>query len=178
MSRVGRLPVAVPAGVEVKLDGHKITVKGPKGVLARELHCDMQVSLEENEITVKRPSDAREHRALHGLTRSLVANMVEGVTSGFQKKLELVGTGYRASMSGDKLVLAVGYSHPVEIVPPDGVEIEVPSPTAIIVKGYDKEKVGQTAAQIRAVREPEPYLGKGIRYAGEIVRRKVGKTGK
>jgi large subunit ribosomal protein L6 len=172
------LPVAVPAGVEVKLDGHKITVKGPKGVLARELHCDMQVSLEENEITVKRPSDAREHRALHGLTRSLVANMVEGVTSGFQKKLELVGTGYRASMSGDKLVLAVGYSHPVEIVPPDGVEIEVPSPTAIIVKGYDKEKVGQTAAQIRAVREPEPYLGKGIRYAGEIVRRKVGKTGK
>lgn len=178
MSRVGKKPIVLPAGVEVSVEGHLVTVKGPKGELAREVHRDMQVKVADQQVTVERPSDGRLHRSLHGLTRTLVANMVEGVTKGFQRSLELVGTGYRAAKSGPKLVLTVGYSHPVEIVPPSGIEIDVPSPAAVVVKGIDKELVGSLSASIRSVREPEPYLGKGIRYAGERVRRKVGKTGK
>ena len=177
MSRIGKLPITVPAGVDVKLDGTNISVKGPKGQLTRNLHQDMNVQLENGVITVTRPSDAREHRALHGLTRTLVANMVIGVTTGYEKSLELVGVGYRASKQGTKLVLAVGYSHPVEIEPDKEIEIEVPAPTKIIVRGADKEKVGMLAANIRAVREPEPYKGKGIKYTNEVIRRKVGKTG-
>lgn len=177
MSRIGKLPIAVPAGVDVKLDGTNISVKGPKGQLTRNLHQDMNVQLENGVITVTRPSDAREHRSLHGLTRTLVANMVIGVTTGYEKSLELVGVGYRASKQGTKLVLAVGYSHPVEIEPDKEIEIDVPAPTKIIVRGADKEKVGMLAANIRAVREPEPYKGKGIKYTNEVIRRKVGKTG-
>lgn len=178
MSRIGKQPIPLPAGVEVDLTGQVIRVKGPKGELQRELHADMQVSVNDGAITVERPSDARQHRALHGLTRSLVNNMVEGVTNGFSKSLELHGTGYRASKQGEKLVLSLGFSHPVEFIPPQGLEIEVPSVTSVVVKGIDKEAVGALAATIRAAREPEPYLGKGIRYAGERVRRKAGKAGK
>lgn len=178
MSRVGKRPVAVPVGVEVKLDGHTMSVSGPRGTLERRLHTAMDVAVEGNVITVSRPTDNRQHRALHGLTRSLVANMVTGVTDGFRRTLEIVGVGYRATKQGRKLVLTVGYSHPVEIDPPEGVDIEVPSTTVVVVTGADKEKVGQTAANIRAVRPPEPYKGKGIRYQGEVVRRKAGKVGK
>lgn len=177
MSRIGKLPIPVPAGVEIKLEDNAITVKGPKGVLSRQLHKDMIINLENNELKVVRPSDQKLHRALHGLTRSLVANMVQGVTTGFEKTLDLVGVGYRASKQGNKLVLTVGYSHPVEIEPETGLDIEVPAPTKIIVRGADKEKVGLLAANIRAVREPEPYKGKGIKYTNEVIRRKVGKTG-
>lgn len=177
MSRVGRLPVAIPAGVEVKIEGNVVEVKGPKGVLRREMHPDMQISVEENKIIVRRPSDERHHKALHGLTRTLVQNMVKGVTEGFERSLELVGVGYRAAKQGKKLVLTVGYSHPVEIEPEEGLEIEVPAPNKIVVKGIDKEKVGALAARIRAVREPEPYKGKGIKYEDEVIRRKVGKAG-
>jgi len=177
MSRIGKLPIPVPAGVEVKIDGTCITVKGPKGQLTRNLHKDMNVQLENGVITVTRPSDEKEHKALHGLTRTLVANMVKGVTTGYEKSLDLVGVGYRASKQGNKLVLAVGYSHPVEIEPEKGLEIEVPAPTKIIVRGVDKEKVGMLAANIRAIREPEPYKGKGIKYSDEVIRRKVGKAG-
>lgn len=178
MSRVGKKPVTVPAGVDVKLDGSTLTVKGPKGQLVRTLHPDMKITVDAGVITVERPSDERHHRALHGLTRSLVANMVEGVSAGFTKSLELVGTGYRAAKSGQKLVLTVGFSHPVEMVPPQGIEIEVPATNTVIVKGADKEAVGAFSANVRKVRPPEPYLGKGIRYTGEKVRRKAGKTGK
>ncbi|AMA74412.1 MULTISPECIES: 50S ribosomal protein L6 [Aneurinibacillus] len=178
MSRIGKKPVAIPAGVDVKLDGTTLTVKGPKGTLTRTLHDDITVKVEGNEIIVERPSDNKMHRALHGTTRSVIANMVEGVTNGFSKTLELVGVGYRASKSGKNLTLNVGYSHPVEITPEEGIEFEVPAQTQIIVKGIDKERVGQVAAEIRAVRKPEPYKGKGIRYQGEHVRRKEGKTGK
>lgn len=178
MSRVGNKPIEIPSGVDVKIDGNVVTVKGPKGELKKEIHPDMIVKLEEKEITVERPSDEKDHRALHGTTRSIINNMIEGVTNGFSKKLELVGVGYRASKSGNKLVLNVGLSHPVEFTPEDGIEIEVPSNTEIIVKGIDKERVGALAADIRATRKPEPYKGKGIRYEGEYVRRKVGKTGK
>ncbi|MCL5038549.1 MAG: 50S ribosomal protein L6 [Firmicutes bacterium] len=178
MSRIGRKPVQVPAGVQVAVEGNTIRIKGPKGELSRELHQDMSVKLEGNEVIVVRPSDENFHRALHGLTRTLVQNMVEGVTRGFSKNLELVGVGYRAAKSGNKLVLTVGYSHPVEMVPPPGIEVEVPNPTSVVVKGSNKELVGQFAAEIREVRPPEPYLGKGIKYAGEHIRRKVGKTGK
>ncbi len=177
MSRVGRLPVMIPAGVEVKINGNVIEVKGPKGILRREMHPDMQITLDENRVVVRRPSDERQHRALHGLTRALVQNMVKGVTEGFQRSLELVGVGYRAAKQGKKLVLTVGYAHPVEIEPDDGLEIEVPAPNKITVKGIDKEKVGALAARIRAVREPEPYKGKGIKYEDEVIRRKVGKAG-
>lgn len=158
------------------VDNH-ITVKGPKGELQRDLPAEIKVEVQDNQIVVTRPSEEREHKALHGLTRTLVANMVEGVTKGFEKKLEIVGVGYRAALQGNKLVLQMGYSHPVEITPPAGIEIEVPAPTRITVKGIDKEKVGALAADIRAVRPPEPYKGKGIRYEGEYVRRKVGKAG-
>jgi len=178
MSRIGRKPIQVPAGVDIKLDNTQLTVKGPKGTLTRELHKDMKIVIAENEITVERPSDNKLHRSLHGTTRSVVANMVNGVTEGFSKSLELVGVGYRANKAGDKVVLNVGYSHPVEINPEGGVEFEVPSNTKIIVKGIDKELVGAFAAKIRSVREPEPYKGKGIKYEGERILRKEGKAGK
>jgi large subunit ribosomal protein L6 len=177
MSRIGKLPISVPSGVEVKLEDNAITVKGPKGVLSRQLHPEMIITQEDNTIVVARPSEQKKHKALHGLTRTLVANMVQGVTTGFEKSLDLVGVGYRAAKQGNKLVLTVGYSHPVEIEPEKGLDIEVPAPTKIIVRGADKEKVGMLAANIRAVREPEPYKGKGIKYSNEVVRRKVGKTG-
>lgn len=178
MSRIGRKPIAIPSGVDVTLDNTVITVKGPKGTLTRELHKDMQITVENNEINVVRPSDNKLHRSLHGTTRSVVSNMVSGVTEGFSRNLELVGVGYRASKSGDKIVLNVGYSHPVEITPEPGIEFEVPSNTKITVKGIDKERVGAYAAKIRSVREPEPYKGKGIKYEGERIIRKEGKAGK
>ncbi|MEO3947996.1 50S ribosomal protein L6 [Gorillibacterium sp. CAU 1737] len=178
MSRIGRKPIAVPSGVAVTLDNTLITVKGPKGTLSRELHKDMKVSVEENVINVERPSDNKLHRSLHGTTRSVVANMVSGVTEGFSKSLDLVGVGYRANKSGNKLVLNVGYSHPVEINPEEGIEFEVPAQNKIIVRGIDKELVGATAAKVRSVREPEPYKGKGIKYEGERIIRKEGKAGK
>lgn len=179
MSRIGKQPISIPAGVQVKLeDGNHISVKGPKGELQRTLPSDMIIEVGENVIEVKRPSDGRQHKSLHGLTRTLVANMVQGVTQGYERKLELVGTGYRATLQGSTLNLAVGFSHPVQIQPPDGISIEVPRPVEVIIRGINKELVGQVAADIRAVKPPEPYLGKGIRYSGERVRRKVGKTGK
>ncbi|MDK2888734.1 MAG: large subunit ribosomal protein [Thermoanaerobacter sp.] len=178
MSRIGRKPIALPQGVEVQIDGNTVRVRGPKGQLEREFHRDMRIRLdEEGRLVVERPSDEKLHRSLHGLTRTLLANMVEGVTKGFAKNLELVGVGYRATKQGNKLVLSVGYSHPVEIVPPPGLEIEVPAPNKIVVKGMDKEKVGALAAVIRSVREPEPYKGKGIKYENEQIRRKAGKAG-
>ncbi|ALS26188.1 50S ribosomal protein L6 [Paenibacillus cisolokensis] len=178
MSRIGRKPIQIPSGVSITLDNGVITVKGPKGTLSRELHKDMKVNVAENEVTVERPSDNKLHRSLHGTTRSIIANMVNGVTEGYAKSLELVGVGYRAQKSGDKVVLNVGYSHPVEIVPEKGIEFELPSNTKIVVKGIDKELVGATAAKIRAVREPEPYKGKGIKYENERIIRKEGKAGK
>lgn len=177
MSRIGRKPITIPAGVEVKLDGNFVTVKGPKGTLAREIHKDMKITIEGSELTVVRPSDAKNHRSLHGLSRTLINNMVMGVTSGFSKGLDLVGVGYRAAKQGSKLVLTVGYSHPVEMDPGADLSVEVPAPNKIVVHGIDKEKVGAFAANVRAVREPEPYKGKGIKYENEIVRRKVGKAG-
>jgi large subunit ribosomal protein L6 len=178
MSRIGRKPIQVPSGVDVSLDNNVITVKGPKGTLQRELHKDMKVVVEGGVISIERPSDDKFHRSLHGTTRTVVANMVSGVTEGFSKSLELVGVGYRASKSGEKLVLNVGYSHPVEIVPDKGIEFEVPAQNKVIVKGIDKELVGATAAKVRAVREPEPYKGKGIKYEDERILRKEGKAGK
>lgn len=178
MSRIGLKPVEIPAGVEVKLEGNKMTVKGPKGELSRELHKEMTITIEDNQVIVSRPSDQKEHRSLHGTTRTLIGNMVEGVTKGFEKSLEISGVGYRAQKQGNKLVVNAGYSHPVEIDPIDGIEIDVPKNTQLTVKGIDKELVGAVAANIRAIRPPEPYKGKGIRYAGEYVRRKEGKTAK
>ena len=177
MSRIGRQPINLPQGVEVRIENSNLRVKGPKGELSRVLHKDITVRQEDGKLLVERPSDNKQHRSLHGLTRTLVNNMVVGVTQGYEKRLELVGVGYRASKQGDKLVLAVGYSHPVEIDPPAGLEIDVPAPTKISVKGIDKEMVGALAANIRSVREPEPYKGKGIKYEGETIRRKVGKAG-
>ena len=178
MSRVGKKPIEIPAGVTVTINGSVVTVKGPKGELTRTFNPDIEIKIEENIINVSRPSDSKEHRALHGTTRALLANMVEGVSKGFERGLELIGVGYRAQKQGNKLVLNVGYSHPVEIEPEAGLEIEVPANTKIIVKGTSKERVGALAANIRDVRPPEPYKGKGIRYEGEFVRRKEGKTGK
>ncbi|MYL65871.1 50S ribosomal protein L6 [Bacillus hwajinpoensis] len=178
MSRVGLKPIEIPSDVTIDIKGDVVTIKGPKGELSRTFSPDIKVNIEENVLTVARPSDHKEHRALHGTTRSLIANMVEGVTKGFEKGLEIIGVGYRASKSGQKLILNVGYSHPVEMVPEEGIEIEVPSNTKVVVKGIDKERVGAVAANIRSVRTPEPYKGKGIRYEGEYVRRKEGKTGK
>jgi large subunit ribosomal protein L6 len=179
MSRIGKKILEIPAGVTITVaDNNTVTVKGPKGELTRTFHADIKINIEENVLTVTRPSDQKEHRALHGTTRALLGNMVEGVTAGFQRGLEFIGVGYRASKQGNKLVLNVGYSHPVEITPEAGIEIEVPANTKILVKGIDKERVGALAANIRAVRAPEPYKGKGIRYEGEVVRRKEGKTGK
>lgn len=178
MSRIGKKPVEIPAGVTLTNNNNTVTVKGPKGELTRTFHPDMEIKLEDNVLTVSRPSDIKEHRALHGTTTALLSNMVEGVTKGFERGLELIGVGYRAAKQGNKLVLNVGYSHPVEITPEQGIEIEVPANTKVIVKGIDKERVGALAANIRGVRPPEPYKGKGIRYEGEFVRRKEGKTAK
>lgn len=175
MSRIGRAPIPVPSGVEVNITGQHISIKGPKGSLEHTVAQPIAVALEEGELRVTRPTDRGPHRALHGLTRSLVANMVEGVTDGFAKTLEIQGVGYRAALKGNTLELSVGYSHPVNMSPPDGITFEVPEPTAVVVRGIDKQAVGQAAAEIREVRPPEPYKGKGIRYAGENVRRKVGK---
>jgi large subunit ribosomal protein L6 len=178
MSRVGKKPIVIPAGVTVTLNNNTVTVKGPKGELTRTFHTDITINVEENLVTIARPSDVKEHRALHGTTRAVLANMVEGVSTGFTRGLELIGVGYRAQKQGNKLVLNVRYSHPVEIEAEEGLEIEVPANTKIIIKGTDKERVGALAANIRQVRPPEPYKGKGIRYEGEFVRRKEGKTGK
>ncbi|WP_027726445.1 50S ribosomal protein L6 [Tuberibacillus calidus] len=179
MSRVGLKPIEVPNGVTVTInDNNVVAVKGPKGELVRTFHPDMKIILEDNVVRVERPSDSKEHRSLHGTTASLISNMVEGVTKGYEKNLELVGVGYRASKQGKNLILNVGYSHPVEIVPEEGIEIEVNGNNKVVVKGISKERVGAVAANIRAVRPPEPYKGKGIRYEGENVRRKEGKTGK
>jgi len=179
MSRVGKKIIEVPANVTVTVDANNtVTVKGPKGELVRSFHQDMKIEQEGNVISVSRPSDSKEHRTNHGTTRALLANMVTGVSAGFEKSLELIGVGYRAQLQGNKLVLNVGYSHPVEFTPEDGLQIEVPSNTKIIVKGISKERVGALASNIRDVRPPEPYKGKGIRYEGEYVRRKEGKTGK
>ena len=179
MSRIGRMPIAVPAGVDVKItpDNH-VTVKGPKGTLEQAFDKNMSIALENSEIVVTRPNDNKTNRALHGLTRTLVANMVTGVTEGYTKELEINGVGYRAAKSGKKLTLTLGYSHPVEMEDPAGIESIVEGTNKIIVKGIDKEKVGQFAAEIRTKRPPEPYKGKGIKYADEHIRRKVGKTGK
>ncbi|MCP8618031.1 50S ribosomal protein L6 [Salirhabdus salicampi] len=178
MSRVGLKPLELPEGVEVKIDGNHVTVKGPKGELSRTFHPEMDIKVEDKLVTVVRPSDHKEHRALHGTTRSLLGNMVQGVSQGYEKALEINGVGYRATKQGNKIVVNAGYSHPVEIEQEEGIDIEVPSNTKIVVKGIDKEKVGAVAANIRAIRPPEPYKGKGIRYEGEHVRRKEGKTAK
>jgi large subunit ribosomal protein L6 len=179
MSRVGKKIIEVPANVTITVQAdNTVTVKGPKGELVRSFHQDMKIEQEGNVISVSRPSDSKEHRTNHGTTRALLANMVTGVSVGFEKSLELIGVGYRAQLQGKKLVLNVGYSHPVEFTPEDGLEVEVPSNTKIIVKGISKERVGALASNIRDVRPPEPYKGKGIRYEGEYVRRKEGKTGK
>jgi len=178
MSRVGKKPIEIPNGVTVTVDGNNVTVKGPKGELSRSFNPRISINIEDNVITVTRPSDSKEDRTIHGTTRALLANMVEGVSKGYERTLELIGVGYRASKQGKKLVLNVGYSHPVEIEPEEGLDIEVPANTKVIVKGIDKERVGALAANIRDVRPPEPYKGKGIRYEGEYVRRKEGKTGK
>ncbi|WP_338752617.1 50S ribosomal protein L6 [Bacillus sp. FJAT-52991] len=178
MSRVGKKPIELPEGVTFTNENNTVTVKGPKGELTRTFNKDMKIEIEGNVISVIRPSESKEHRTNHGTTRALLANMVEGVSKGFEKSLELIGVGYRAQKQGNKLVLNVGYSHPVEMEPEAGVEVEVPSNTKVIVKGVSKERVGAFAANIRDVRPPEPYKGKGIRYEGEYVRRKEGKTGK
>ncbi len=175
MSRIGKQPIAVPEGVQVQIEPEIVRVNGPRGELAERKSRDIAVEQQDGDLVVTRPTDRKEHRALHGLTRSLIANMIEGVTSGFEKRLEIQGVGYRASLKGKNIELLVGYSHPVQIEAPDGVEFEVPQPTQIIVKGHSKQAVGEIAAQIRKVRPPEPYKGKGVRYAGEYVQRKVGK---
>ena len=178
MSRIGNKVITIPAGVEVKLDDNFATVKGPKGELKQQFDKDMTFNVEGNEITVVRPSDSKRHRTVHGTTRAILANMVEGVSAGFKKELELIGVGYRAQMQGKKLVLSVGYSHPVEFEEIEGIKLGVEGNTKVSIEGINKEVVGQYAAKVRAVRPPEPYKGKGIRYVGEYVRRKEGKTGK
>lgn len=179
MSRVGKKPIEVPSDVTITLgDKNEVTVKGPKGELTRAFNQDITISLEDNVLTLTRPSDSKDHRTNHGTTRALLANMVTGVSQGFERRLELVGVGYRAQLQGKKLVLNVGYSHPVEFTPEEGVEVEVEGNTKVVVKGINKERVGALASNIRATRPPEPYKGKGIRYEGEAVRRKEGKTGK
>ena len=178
MSRIGRLPIPVPSGVDVTIDGRQVTVKGPKGTLSRALHPDMTLSREDGTLVVTRPTEQKTHKQLHGLTRTLVNNMVVGVTDGYRKGLEITGVGYRAALSGKKLQLNLGYSHQIEIDPPEGITFEVENPTRLAVVGIDKELVGQMAAKVRATRKPEPYKGKGVRYAGEYIRRKAGKAGK
>jgi len=175
MSRIGKKPIPVPDGVTVEIAPGQVSVKGPKGELSQAVSTDMKVSQSDGALTVERPTDRGEHRALHGLTRSLIANMVVGVTDGYEKKLEIQGVGYRARLQGKGLELALGYSHPVSLSAPDGIEFEVPQPTQVVVRGIDKQLVGETAAQVRKARPPEPYKGKGVRYEGEHVARKVGK---
>ena len=177
MSRIGRRPIPVPAGVDVSIDGNTVRVKGPKGELTRTLHGDVSVRREGGDVLVERPSDEPSHRALHGLSRTLVANMVEGVTTGFTKTLEIVGVGYRAETKPFGLTLALGYSHPIDYRAPEGIDLKAVSPTVVQVTGTNKEVVGQVAAEIRSLRPPEPYKGKGVKYQGEVIRRKAGKAG-
>ncbi len=178
MSRIGKMPIVIPKGVDVKIeDGNTVTVKGPKGAMTNTFSTDMTIKIEDGQIVIERPSDLKRHKAFHGLTRSLLNNMVIGVSEGFKKELEINGVGYRAALQGKTLVLSLGYSHPVEMVLPEGIAVEVPTQTKIIVSGYDKQAVGEFAAKIRAKRKPEPYLGKGVKYADERIRRKEGKTG-
>lgn len=179
MSRIGLKPINIPSGVEIKInDDNLIEVKGPKGQLSEKISPDMEIKIEDGVLTVARPTENKKHRSLHGLSRTLISNMIVGVTEGYSKTLEIEGTGYRAAKQGNKLVLTLGYSHPVELEDPKGIEVEVPAANKIVVKGIDKQQVGNYAANIRAFRKPEPYKGKGIKYSGEIIRRKVGKTGK
>jgi large subunit ribosomal protein L6 len=178
MSRIGRLPITLPSGVDVTIDGRRVTVKGPKGQLTRELHPDMAVRHEDSTIVVSRPTEQKHHKQLHGLTRTLVNNMVIGVTTGYRKGLEITGVGYRAALVGRKLQLSLGYSHPIEIEAPAGITFELENPTHLAVVGIDKELVGQLAARVRSTRKPEPYKGKGVKYVGEHIRRKAGKAGK
>ncbi|POH57543.1 50S ribosomal protein L6 [Arthrobacter glacialis] len=178
MSRIGRLPISVPAGVEVKVEDNLVSVKGPKGSLSHTVASPITVALEENTVTVSRPNDERASRSLHGLTRTLIDNLIIGVTAGYEKKLEIVGTGYRVVAKGQNLEFALGFSHPVVIEAPEGITLTVESPTKLSVSGIDKQQVGEVAANIRKLRKPDPYKGKGVRYAGEIIRRKVGKAGK
>lgn len=179
MSRIGLKPIEIPQGVEVNVDEKNVvTVKGPKGTLSEKISSDITIAIEGNVLNVERPTNNKKHKSLHGLSRSLVFNMVEGVTKGFEKKLQLVGVGYRANKQGNKLVLTLGFSHPVELVDPEGITVEAPTQTEILIKGINKQEVGNYAAKIRELRKPEPYKGKGIRYSDEVVRRKEGKTGK
>ena len=178
MSRIGRAPITVPAGVEVTINGSTVTAKGPKGTLTKTMHSNMTIAMEGNVITVTRPNDLKENRSLHGLTRTLIANMIEGVANGYKKELEINGIGYRAEMKGKDLVMKIGYSHDVVMPQPDGITVEVPAPNKLIITGADKEKVGQFAAEVREKRLPEPYKGKGIKYVDEYIRRKEGKAGK
>lgn len=178
MSRIGRKPITIPSGVEVAVEGSDVRVKGPRGALSLRAHADMKVQIEGSEIRVERPTDQRQHRALHGLTRTLIANMVEGVTNGYAKNLEIVGVGYRAALKGRDLEIALGFSHPVAIKAPDGITFEVPQPTRIVVSGADKQLVGKVAADIHDLRKRDPYKGKGIRYQGEYIRKKAGKAAK
>jgi large subunit ribosomal protein L6 len=179
MSRIGKKPITIPAGVQVDIDNKNlVTVKGPKGQLQEQINKDIKVNIENNELTVERPTNNKVHRSLHGLSRTLINNMVEGVTKGYEKKLQVVGVGYRAAKQGNKLTLNLGFSHPVEMIDPEGITVEVPTPNEILVKGINKQAVGNYSAKIREWREPEPYKGKGIRYSDEVVRRKEGKTGK
>jgi large subunit ribosomal protein L6 len=177
MSRIGRMPITIPSGVTVKMEDNVVTVKGPKGELTRTLHPDMIIKMEDSTIVVERPSENKQHRSLHGLTRTLISNMVIGVTEGYQKTLEIAGVGYRAAKAGKNLNLTLGFSHPVVVEPPAGITLDVPAPNKIIVSGINKETVGAIAANIRSFREPEPYKGKGIKYEGEHIRRKIGKAG-
>ena len=178
MSRIGRMPIAVPAGVDVKIDGSTVTVKGPKGTLSRTVSSKMNVELDNGVITVSRPDDSKENRSLHGLTRTLIANMVKGVNDGYSKELEINGVGYRAEKQGKDLVMKIGYSHDVIMSEEDGISIDVPSPNKVVISGPDKQKVGQFASEVRGKRPPEPYKGKGIKYVDEVIRRKEGKAGK
>lgn len=177
MSRIGRMPIAIPSGVTVKVEDNLVSVKGPKGELSRKINKDMLIKMEGNEITVERPSDEKEHRSMHGLSRTLINNMVVGVSQGYTKTLEIAGVGYRAAKAGENINLTLGFSHPVVIEPPQGISFEVPAPNRIVVSGINKENVGAIAAQIRTLRKPEPYKGKGIKYEGEHIRRKAGKAG-
>jgi large subunit ribosomal protein L6 len=177
VSRIGKKPITLPKGVEITVNDNTVTVKGPKGTLSQDIPQGITVSKQDDQIVVERPDDSKQNRAYHGLTRALLANMVQGVSSGFERKLELVGVGYRAQLQGKKLVINIGYSHPVEVDPPEGIEFEVPAVTKITVKGLDKQLVGNTAANIRDIRRPEPYKGKGIKYENEVIRRKAGKAG-
>jgi large subunit ribosomal protein L6 len=178
MSRIGKLPISVPSGVDITIDGRQVTVKGPKGQLSHSVATPIEVAQEDGTLLVRRPDDERSSKALHGLTRTLIANMVVGVTEGYEKKLEIVGTGYRVMAKGSNLEFALGYSHPIVIEPPDGVTFRVEAPTRFSVAGIDKQQVGEVAANLRKLRKPDPYKGKGVRYAGEQIRRKVGKAGK